>query len=77
MSAVPGRQGGGGGGIGTLPTPPLGVGGGLGGRGMVPGVEVEEILWAGVLGVAIPWSEVEMGAQVNSTAINWSHSQTL
>ena len=59
MPVVPGRQGGGGGGIGTPPTPPWGVGGGLGGRGMVPGVEAKEVLGAAALGVAIPWSEVE------------------
>ena len=71
MPVVPGRLGGGGGGMGTPPTPPWGVGGGLGGRGMVPGVEMEEILGAATLGVAIPWPEVEK--RVLTITNTWSH----
>ena len=57
--------------MGTPPTPPWGVGGGLGGRGMVPGVEMEEVLDAATLGVAIPWPEVERG--VLTITNTWSH----
>lgn len=54
-----GTEGGGGGGMGTPPTPPWGVGGGLGGRGIVPGVETEEELRATTLGVSGSWPNVE------------------
>ena len=50
-----GTEGGGGGGTGTPPTPPWGVGGGLGGRGIVPGVETEDELRAITLGVSGSW----------------------
>lgn len=59
--------------MGTPPTPPVGVGGGLGGRGMPPGVDIMEALVAvGMFTPVATWGGVFGPVSVSPISFNFS-----